>query len=600
VNPALGIRRRLSEEVELLVRALLAAELRTIVFVRTRRGAEELVRALRRGARPMAGVRPREAIRTYRAGLRPAERRAIEQGLRDSTVRVVVSTSALELGVDIGPLQVAVLAGYPGDLASLRQQAGRVGRRGTASLAVLVAGGGALDRYLIGRPDLLLSGRPEHAQADPDNPLILLEHLRCAAFELPLESAEYPTSGQLLSDLVHAGTLRRAQDRHFWVGGAAPAPGVGLRSIEGMPIRLERTADTTATGRQRRAAVGTLERSVALAVAHPGALYVHDGAVFRVESLEWDEGRAVLRPTDSTHVTVAGQEHELRLLQVARQRDVAGGSVLHGETELVSRTVDYRELDPRSGEVVAEEPLDLPESRRTTAAYWLNLSRDTVERLRSGGWWRPDPVGYRGPDWRAQRRRARERDGGQCAHCGAPEQDRQHDIHHLRPFRDFGYVRGLNQAYQEANRLANLVTLCRVCHARAENGQRFNGALERLAYLLGNVAPLVLMCDPRDLELRVWWQPSSRSDGQGDDQSGDEVPALVIAERTPAGVGFAGALFDLHEALLTHAMTLVQRCDCAGGCPACVGPAGDVDTDGRDFARAILRELGSEDREVGP
>lgn len=604
VNPALGIRRRLTEEVELLVRALLEADLRTIVFVRTRRGVEELVRSLRRWAKKNTGLEPRAAIRAYRAGLRPAERRSIEQGLRDATVRVVVSTSALELGVDIGPLQAAVMAGYPGDLASMHQQAGRVGRRGAGGLAVLVAGGGALDRYLIQRPDLLLSARPEHAQLNPDNPLILSEHLRCAAFELPITNAEALASGgqaaELLADLTRRDVLRRAEGRLYWVGGEAPAARVGLRSIELDPISLELTpkaapkATPKSTKRLRRSVVvGALERSVALVAAHPGALYVHDGEVYRVESLDWEEGRALMRPSDTAHVTVAGQEHELELLQVARQRDVPGGDILHGDSSLITRTVDYRELDPQTGDVVAHEMLELPEYRRTAAAYWLNLAPHTVERLRSRGWWRPDPVGYRGPNWQAQRRKVRDRDAFACQHCGAAEQDRQHDIHHLRPFRDFGYVRGVNQAYQEANRLANLVTLCRTCHARAENGQRFQGALGRLAYLVGNVAPLVLMCDPRDLELRVWRQPDA-----------DETPCLVIAERTPAGVGFAEALFDLHEELLAHALALVDRCGCAAGCPACVGPPGDEQPDergdGRKLARAILTELGTQDREAGP
>jgi DEAD/DEAH box helicase domain-containing protein len=606
VNPALGIRRRLSEEVERVTRALLDAEVRTIVFLRTRQGVEELVRALRRSMAQTEGLQsgrvPDQAIRAYRAGLRPAERRAIEQGLRDSTVRVVVSTSALELGVDIGSLQAVVLAGVPGDLASLRQQVGRAGRRGAPSLAVLVAGSGGVDRYLVSRPGLLLSGRPEHAQVDPSNPLILREHLRCAAFELPFDPEESLAGGdcgELLADLVREGDLRQADGRIFWVGGDAPAPGIGLRSMESDPITLHRVAAPKSSARRRNAALTSLDRSEALKVAHPGALYVHDGEVYRVESVDWEEGRALVTAVQTHHVTVARQEHELRVIEVNRQRDVMGGTVWHGIADLAVRTVGYRELDPRSGDVVAREPLDLPEVRRAAAAYWLTLSDDTVTRLRDQGWWRPDPVGYRGPDWQAQRRRARERDGCHCVHCGAMEQDRQHDIHHLRPFRDFGYVRGENQAYREANHLANLVTLCRVCHARAENGQRFHGAFDRLAHVLGNVAPLVLMCDPRDLELRVWSE-SLADDEISDGAAVQDTLSLVIAERTPAGVGFAEALFDLHEELLAHAQRLVDQCDCAVGCPACVGPPGENQGDGRDYARAILVELSAKRNVMSP
>ncbi len=599
VNPALGIRRRLSEEVEAVAEMLLRAGVRTIVFVRTRRAAEELVRGLRRLAATVAGVSPREAIRAYRAGLRPAERRSIEKALRSGTVRIVVSTSALELGVDIGPLKAAVLAGYPGDFASLRQQAGRVGRREDGALVVLVAGNGGLDLYVAQRPELLMNGCPEHAQVAPDNALILRDHLRCAVFELPFEQGESlgPGDGALLRELVAAGELRHADGRYFWVGGEAPAPRVGLRSMELRPMRLVRTPGDRATRRRREELVGTLDRGVALAVAHPGALYVHDGHGYRVTAVDWEEGRAELRASTSQHVTVSTQEHALRLVHADAHRAVAVGDLQHGPTELVVTTVGYRELEPATGSWVAEESLELPELRRTSAAYWLTLSESTVERLRAGGWWRPDPVGYRGPDWQAQRRRARERDGCRCVHCGVTEQDRQHDIHHLRPFRDFGYVRGENQAYRAANQLDNLVTLCRVCHARAENGQRFQGALERLAYLIGNVAPLVLMCDPRDLELRVWRQRPDDGGVPEDEAAAEPVPpSLVIAERTPAGVGFAEALFGLHEELVAHARELVRRCDCTAGCPACVGPSGEEGgeegPDGRAFARAILAELG--------
>ncbi|MFH2007843.1 MAG: DEAD/DEAH box helicase [bacterium] len=588
IDPALGIRARFLDEVEQVTRFLLSAGVQTIVFTRTRRATEELTRLLRRTGEG-GGEWAEQAVRAYRAGYRPARRRAIEAGLRDGSVRAVVSTSALELGVDVGRLDACVLAGYPGSVASLNQRAGRVGRRSERSVVVLVTGAGALEQYVAHHPELVLDRSVERAQVDPNNPLILLQHLRCAAAELPLREGESLAPGdaaeierELLEILAEQGQLRARGGRVHWVGSPTPAQQVGLRSLGTDPIEL-------LLGEEHGAApdrvLGTVDRAVAPSVVHPGAVYLHEGVPYRVERLDWDEGRAELAPHAEAYVTIPRQELTLIPIRVTERREVPGGTAQHGELARTVHVTGYREVDPSTGEVLAEREVWLPPQRSTSCGYWLTLAPALVERLRQGGWWRRDAVGYRGPDWQAQRRLVRARDGFACVHCGESEAARQHDIHHLRPFRSFGYVRGVNRAHREANQSDNLVTLCRSCHARAENNQRFQGALERLAYVLGNVAPLLLMCDPRDLDVRVGLTV--------DESVVEQASSLALVERAPAGVGFGESLFRLHEELLRNARRLVDGCGCQRGCPACVGPAAGGARDGRQYALAILSGLGT-------
>jgi DEAD/DEAH box helicase domain-containing protein len=184
-----------------------------------------------------------------------------------------------------------------------------------------------------------------------------------------------------------------------------------------------------------------------------------------------------------------------------------------------------------------------------------------LDPLRSAGQWRSDPNDY-GPNWPQQRNAARSRDGYRCTVCGLPEPaGRQHDVHHKRPFRAFGYLAGANQAYLEANQIDNLVTVCRSCHQRIERGQRLRTGLGGLAYVLGSLAPLHLMCDPGDLGVIA--EAQSTHGGQ---------PAITIFERIPAGIGFSKGLYELRSELLSAAADLLHRCPCQAGCPACVGP----------------------------
>ena len=224
-------------------------------------------------------------------------------------------------------------------------------------------------------------------------------------------------------------------------------------------------------------------------------------------------------------------------------------------------------------ENLGEEPLDLPPTDLMTTGYWVSLSEETVTRLREAGMWTNDPNNY-GPGWAQIRDRVRARDKYTCQVCGAVETNRQHDVHHKVPFRAF-------TSLVEANRLDNLTTLCPSCHHQVEQNVRMRSGLAGLAYMLGNLAPLFLMCDAGDLGTHV--EPvENQTFGQ---------PSIVLYDAIPAGIGFSQKLFEMHDELMARALELVSKCPCADGCPSCIGPGGENGYGGKQEALEILKEL---------
>ncbi|MCX7681685.1 MAG: DUF1998 domain-containing protein [Anaerolineae bacterium] len=267
---------------------------------------------------------------------------------------------------------------------------------------------------------------------------------------------------------------------------------------------------------------------------------------------------------------------EVRVIYQAAQEAVRQGEKGWGEVLVTTRVTGYRKIRRYTHEVLGWEPLELPEQTLHTIGYWLTLSPELTRALQEAGIL-PAPL-YYGPDWPAQRDAARARDGYRCCQCGAPEQGgRQHDVHHLIPFRTFGYVPGVNDFYKYANRLDNLITLCPACHRRVEQARGVHGALGGLAYLLQNLAPLHLMCDPADLGTAV----QARAPGS-------DLPTITLYDRAPGGAGLSARLYELHDGLLKAALEVVEACPCAGGCPGCVGPALEGESGAKEPVRRLL------------
>jgi DEAD/DEAH box helicase domain-containing protein len=558
VEPALGIRRAYTLESTRLAEAFLRAEVQTVVFARARLTTEVLLGYVR-DAYERAGGDPR-AIRGYRGGYLPLERREIERGLRAGDVRGVVATNALELGVDIGQLGAAVIAGYPGTIASLWQQAGRAGRRSKVSAAILVASAAPLDQFVATHPAYIFERSPEMGLINPDNLAILLRHLRCAAFELPFETGEpfgeAGDIGELLGFLVDSGELHPSGESYHWVADVYPAEGVSLRSSSDDTIVIQDV------GQGKPVVIGEVDRATAPILLHEGAVYIHEGRTFLVSKLDWEKAIADVEPTQVDYYTDAGEAVELDVLEVYDADEHRPARRAHGWVQVTAQSSSYRKVKRYTHETLGYGMIDLPPREFETSAYWLWLSPETVAQLEAEGVLLP-PQSY-GPSWPQAREGARVRDGHRCRQCGAPEREgRAHDVHHIRPFREFGYLPGENRNDRLANDLDNLITLCPTCHQRAESTRGKRSALGGLAYALGNIAPLFLMCDPRDLGVL-----------SGVRAKHTKSVTVTIFDRIPDGMGLSERLYDLHGELLRGALELIRTCRCQDGCPACVGPSG--------------------------
>ncbi|HEY69868.1 MAG TPA: DEAD/DEAH box helicase [Anaerolineae bacterium] len=558
IEPNLGIRRAYTLETTSIAERLLTSRVQTVVFARARLTTEVLLGYVRDAFERMGGD-PTE-VRGYRGGYLPLERREIERGLRDGSVKGVVATNALELGVDIGQLGAAVIAGYPGTIASLWQQAGRAGRRNEVSLVVLAASGAPLDQFVITHPRFLFERPTEMGLINPDNLSILLRHLRCAVFELPFRPDEhfgsFDQTAELLDFLVEEGELHRSNGTYRWLVDFYPAEGVSLRSGGNDTVVIQDV------GEGRPNVIGEVDRTAASILLHEGAVYTHEGRTFLVERLDWENALAEVVAAHVDYYTDASENTDLEILEVADADENQPARRAHGWARITAQATSFRKVKRYTHETLGYGPIDLPPRAFETSAYWLWIEPEMVEQLEAEGVLHA-PVDY-GPSWERARRQALDRDGQVCRQCGAlPREGRSHDVHHLRPFREFGYLPGENRNDRSANDLDNLITLCPTCHHRAEAARGARSALAGLAYALSNVAPLFLMCDPRDLGTHVEIR-SPRTQG----------PTITIYDRVPEGLGLSERIYELHTDLIAGALELVRGCGCQDGCPVCVGPVG--------------------------
>jgi DEAD/DEAH box helicase domain-containing protein len=375
VNPQLGIRRSYLNESRRVARTFLDRGLQTIVFANSRLATEILVTYLKEDfARRPVGA---DAVRGYRGGYLPLERREIERDLRENRLLGVVATNALELGIDIGSLDVAVLAGYPGTIASTWQRAGRAGRRQGTSAAVLVASSAPLDQFMVQNPDYFFGRSPEHGYVNPDNLQILLNHLKCAAFELPLRADE-KFGGldlkRLCQHLQETGFLHPASDGWHWVSESYPADAISLRSVTSDNFVI---VDTTGEPR----IIAEVDFPSALTTVHEKAIYIQDGEQYHVERLDYPDRKAYVKKCDSDYYTDAIDYTKIKVLETF---DAAPGRHAirnHGEVQVNTQVVGFKKIKFHTHENVGAGNLTLPEQEMHTTAYWLTLSREMLESL---------------------------------------------------------------------------------------------------------------------------------------------------------------------------------------------------------------------------
>lgn len=589
VDEALGLRKSSMMEAVQLSQELNEQGIQQVVFARSRRSVEIILKYLQGQENQGTGYQRIKApdplspdlnnpIRGYRSGYLPSQRREIEKGLRDGSVRAVVATNALELGIDIGGLEAAVLVGYPGTIASVWQQAGRAGRGDAPALAMLVASANPLDQFLAHHPDYFLERSPEQALINPDHLLILLNHLRCAMFELPFQQGEgfgslpAKTVQEYLDFLVTGQEAHLSQDKYYWMADSYPAAALSLRSASAENIVLQVNDGSTPW------TLGEVDMASAPWMVHPRAVYLHEGQQYFVQELNLATQVATLIPVGLDYYTEPQRQTEVKILTENDRSTIPGGDKGWGDVQVTQQVAGFKKLRWFTRENLGMEPLDLPPTDFQTSGYWLALSEQTVEALRAAGAWTNDPNDY-GPGWNRLREAVRRRDGYRCQVCGAVEDTgRQHDVHHKVPFRTF------NSA-AEANRMDNLVTLCPACHRKAEQNVRMRSGLAGLGSVLGQLAPLFLMCDPGDLGLHT--DPAL---------SDLEMPGVVIYDDVPGGIGFSQKLFELHDELMQRSLELVLDCKCKDGCPSCVGPGGENGMGGKLETIEILKQLQNSNR----
>ena len=383
VNRNLGIRRSYLNEATRVTEELLTRNLQTILFANSRLHTEVMLTYLRK-AFPAAPGRS-EPIRGYRGGYLPGERREIERGLRDGKIRGVVSTNALEFGIDIGSLDATVLAGYPGSIASTWQRAGRAGRRSGTSCAVMVASSAPLDQFIIQHPEYFFGRSPEHAFVQPDNLEILVNHLKCAAFELPLSPDEHFGDidlSAICERLVEAGFLHKSGGHWHWVQEAYPADAISLRSVTSDNFVIIDEAGDAAGESSDPEVIGEVDFSSALTTVHPKAIYIHQGQQYHVERLDFQERKAYVKRVNVDYFTDAIRYSQVRVLEIAAEEPAAGPSTrAHGDVLVRSQVIGFKKIKFFTNENVGAGKLELPENEMHTTAFWVTLNRELVASL---------------------------------------------------------------------------------------------------------------------------------------------------------------------------------------------------------------------------
>jgi DEAD/DEAH box helicase domain-containing protein len=324
-----------------------------------------------------------EVIRGYRGGYLPHERREIERGLRDGRIRGVVTTSALELGIDVGSLETVVMAGYPGTIATTWQRAGRAGRRSGSSCAVMVASSAPLDQFIARHPDYFFGNTPEHAFIQPDNLEILVNHLKCAAFELPIgpdDKFGEVNVRDLCARLAEAGYLHQAGGNYHWTHEAYPADTVSLRSVTSDNFVI---IDITGAP----LVIGEVDFPSALTFVHEKAIYIHGGQQYHVEHLDFNERKAYVKQVSVAYYTDAIRYTQVRVLEIAEtsrapeEKPEIPATRSHGDVLVRSQVVGFKKIKFFTNENVGSGKLELPENEMHTTSYWMTLERPLLESL---------------------------------------------------------------------------------------------------------------------------------------------------------------------------------------------------------------------------
>ena len=380
INKELGIRKGVLSQALRLASPLVKQGIPTICFTGSRLHTEVLSRYLRERFCKQPGTEHRVA--SYRGGYLPGLRRQIERGLRDGDITCVVSTNALELGIDIGQLEVAILAGYPGSVASMWQQSGRAGRGERASLVVMIGRNTPMDQFVVTHPEFLFESAPEHARIDPDNLMVLVSHIKCSLYELPFKKGDdfgRENLGEVLEFLTEAGVAHKRDGTWHWAEESYPADGVSLRSADSENVVI---IDKTAGNK----VIAETDRIGSQTVVHEGAIYMVESQPYQVDRLDWVQQKAFVRRVSVDHYTTAQHYARVRVLETFELEDQAeAGTRNHGEVHVANKTVGFKKVKLYTSENCGYGDVHLPDIELHTTGFWLSLDGEKLSE-----------AGYRG------------------------------------------------------------------------------------------------------------------------------------------------------------------------------------------------------------
>jgi DEAD/DEAH box helicase domain-containing protein len=528
VNRQLGIRKSALGSARDVALSFLKKGLQTIVFAPSRLATEVLVTYLKESLETRPGSEG--VIRGYRGGYLPLKRREIERGLREGSVLGVVSTNALELGIDIGSLDVAVMLGYPGSVASTWQQAGRAGRRSGTSVAVLVANSTPLNQFIALHPDYFFDAPVEHGRINPDNLQILVNHIKCAAFELPFAEDERfggEDLKEILKFLEGEKLLHRSGGRWHWTSESYPADAISLRSISSDNFVVQDI--TPGDGPQ---IIAEVDYDSAPSMVHEKAIYILEGRTYYVEKYDHKERRVHVREAEVDYYTDAIVYTKVRILDRFEEEPRAQARRVHGEVHVTSQVVGFKKIKFWTNENVGAGELTMPENEMHTTSYWLTVPRELMRTL---------------PYSRDERRD------------------------------------GVVALSYSLGQLAALFLMCDrhdLGVAVGDNGQGeavIERGMKRVWPQDGGAGAAL------QLERGGGFPPTLRE--------ADYEPNVFIYDNYPGGIGLSEPLYRLHDRLLRESRALISSCACEDGCPSCVGPAGEVGGRGKEVALAILEAI---------
>ncbi len=526
-----GVRKSYLAETVSISSLVLKSCVSAIIFARSRKNTEIILTGLKRSLMEKPG---RQLVQGYRGGYLPSERRKIEKGLKSGELSGVVCTNALELGIDIGSLDACIMAGYPGQISSMLQQAGRAGRKSSLSVAMLIASSDPLDQFMVRQPEYFFESPAESVMINPENLLVLLEHVKCAVFELPFvegESFDGADIGAFLEFLSEQEIVRNIGGRYHWMSESYPAESVNLRSASSDNFVI------TARGASGDGVIGEVDFAGAASLIHKGAIYIHAGEKYLITEMDYEGRKAIAEKSDADYFTQALGATKMSILDVFEEDSRGWGKIIYGEVKVIRKVSAYKKISFRGFENLGYGEVALPENQMHTSAFCVNPHTEMLRKAES------------------------------FASAGEGE-----------------LIMSLNGIVHVYKKTANVFLLCDVNDLGKSIGiRRIPSPDENIQYAHEGETDAAYVSPIN--------QRTNRIDKEWEGSLPEFDILLFIFDNYPGGIGLSEQLFKLYGELNKTAVKLIESCPCRWGCPSCVGPPDQFGFSVKKSALNLLRRM---------